>query len=668
MTKDPKKRDRARERNIKEREEKRRRALEERRRAIEKKERASQRIKKAEKPAREKISLFNENDINKLGENISQEIKKRVSLPFLQRSLDKANQALTNKLKDLEVEVEDEDLRITGLGNLKIGLGSLNTFIQQIKELAEEQPWADEITSKTYEAAKKDDLSGVVSAIREASQVARRAQEYDQAIGILEKTNTELLQAEKEEESSNQKLKLKLDVLKDLQTNLQNKGKLDKAIKNLDAQLDIYKQLDNPKEYLKAQNQKGFLFMRKGEFSQAQAVFRNALDYAENLPIEEKKAAVPELKRSIAVLHRMRGEFDKALSSFSEALSEFQTIQDERGIVKVLLGIAKLHSLRGEWNKAINNYEKVIDGYVNKKPDTWFLVTYSELALTLASSGDYSRAIEMANKAKNLLDYIEFESPEYCDIIPLEIQLLFIKIYKSENKLEEALNEVRKAQILFESMKEKDVDSELEILKLECEILLELNRFSEVRENLQRVFPNIKTDWMKATYWQLSGILEHKEKNLGSAKNAFEQAITKSREIGHYQLQIQSRMMYATLLIDQAKLGDQQAFEAADEYLTDIEAETNAKKIIPQILDCQILRANLAALRKDYNVAYKALSEIETIAREHNLYRQQVRAQDLMNLIEQEQDQLKLGTRNLDSLSVFRYLEDARRIVDEHGS
>ncbi|MFX0063030.1 MAG: tetratricopeptide repeat protein [Candidatus Hermodarchaeota archaeon] len=663
MVKDPKKRDRARERNKKEREEKRRRVLEERRRALEKRQRVVQKEKETKEPAKEKIVLFNESDIDKLGENITQEIKKRVSIPFLQRSLDRASKALTTKLKDLEVEVEDQDLRITGLGKLKIGLGSLNTFIQQIKELAEEQPWVDEIN----EAVKKDDLSGVVSAIREASQVARQAQEYDQAIGMLEKTNIELLQAEKEEEPY-QKLKLKLDVLKDLQTNLQKKGKLDKAIKNLDTQLDIYKQLDDHKEYLKVQTEKGFLFIRKGEFSQAETVFRNALDYAENLPVDDKKTAVPELKRSIAVLHRMRGEYDKALSWFSEALSEFQAIQDEVYIVKTLLGIAKVHTLRGEWNSAIKNYEKIIAGYRDKKPDLWFLMTYSELATTLTSSGHYSRAREMANKAKNLLEHIEVKDSEHPDKLHLEIQWLFINIYKNENKLEEALNEVQKAWTLFESSEEKDVDSELALLKLESEILLELNRCNEVREKLQSIFPNIKTDWMKATYWQLSGILEHREMNLGSAKNAFEQAIAKSREIGHYQLQLQSQMMYATLLIDQAKLGDQQAFQAADEYLRDIEVEINTKKIVPQILDCQILRASLASLRKDYNIAYKALSEVEMIAREHNLYRQRVRAQDLMNLIEQEQDQLKSGARNLDTLSVFRYLEDARRIVDEHGS
>ncbi|MFX1537965.1 MAG: tetratricopeptide repeat protein [Promethearchaeota archaeon] len=667
MAKDPKKRDRAREQTKKEREEKRRRAREERRRALEKRRRAAQREKGTKKPVKEKIDLFNESEIEKLGENITQEIKKMIPLPFIQRSLDRASKTLTEKLKDIEVEVEDQDLRMHGLGNLKLGLGSLNTFIQQIKELVEEEPWADEITYKTYEAAKKDDLPGIVSAIREASQVARRAQEYDQAIGMLEKTNTNLLHAEKEEEFSNQKLKLKLDVLKDLQTNLQNKGKLDKAIENLEAQLDIYKQLDDPKAYLNAQTQKGFLLMRKGEFFQAQTVFRNALDYAENLPIEEKKTAVPELKRSVAVLHRMYGEYDDALSWFSEALSEFQTIKDEAGIVRVLLGIAKLNTLRGEWNKAINNYKKIIDGYTDRKTDLYLPTTYIELAKTLLSSGDYSRAKENANKAKDLLEHIEIKEPDP-EKIPLIIQLLFIKIYRSENKLETALNEVQKAWDLFESSKEKYHDSELEIIKLESEILLELNRSNEVRENLQSIFPNIKTDWMKATYWQLSGILEHREMNLGSAKNAFEQAIAKSKEIGHYQLQIQSRMMYATLLIDQAKLGDQQAFQAADEYLIDIEVEMNTKKMIPQILDCQIMRANLAALRKDYNMAYTALSEAETIAKEHNLYRQQVRAQSLMSIIEQEQDQLKSGTRNLDTLSVYRYLEDARRIIDEHGS
>ncbi|MFX0092127.1 MAG: tetratricopeptide repeat protein, partial [Candidatus Hodarchaeota archaeon] len=412
---------------------------------------------------------------------------------------------------------------------------------------------------------------------------------------------------------------------------------------------------------------KGFLFMRRGDFSQAADIFRNTLNYAEELPSEEKKKYIPELKRSLAIVYRMQGEYNTALAWFSEAMAGFQTIQDELGIFKVLLGVARIHSLRGEWNKATNTYNQVIESYSYRKPDQWLLATYSELVDSLLAAGDYSKAKEMLDKVNDLLEEVDLVT-EKDENIHLSFQIQFIRFYQNEKNFELALKEIQKVWDQFNALEEKEIDLELNILKTEIEILLDLDRCDDARKKLEALFPNLKSDWMKATYWQLMGILEQREMNLGSAKSALERAIVKSKEIGHYQLLVRSRILYATLLVDQAKLGSQSAFQKADDYLKEIETEMKDQQMTPRVLDCQILRATLASLQKDYDSAYQLLSDVGETAKENNLYQQQSRAQNQLDLLEQEQGQLKEATRKVDTLSVFRYLDDARRLVDEHGS
>ncbi|MFX0093383.1 MAG: hypothetical protein ACFFBD_16650, partial [Candidatus Hodarchaeota archaeon] len=205
--------------------------------------------------SKEKIILLDEMGIDKIGENLSQEISKRIRIPFLQRSLDAAGRALSERLKGLEVEIDNEDIKLKGMGDLELRLSSLNKFIQQIQHLVE-QPWMKEID----EAVKTNDVMQVISAVRDASQAARNEQEFDQAIDLLETAQEQLLPElpeppeplkspqlpeppeVKEVLPQKDKLKLKLDILKDLQKNFENKGQLDKAIQNIEAQVELSKQ------------------------------------------------------------------------------------------------------------------------------------------------------------------------------------------------------------------------------------------------------------------------------------------------------------------------------------------------------------------------------------------------------------------------------------------
>ena len=83
------------------------------------------------------------------------------------------------------------------------------------------------------------------------------------------------------------------------------------------------------------------------------------------------------------------------------------------------------------------------------------------------------------------------------------------------------------------------------------------------------------------------------------------------------------------------------------------------------MLEMQLLRANLYAVQRKYEQAYELLATVEENAKSMNLNKQLSEAQEIAGLLEQERSQLQEGIQKSYHFQVMKYLQDARRIIEE---
>jgi len=208
---------------------------------------------------------------------------------------------------------------------------------------------------------------------------------------------------------------------------------------------------------------------------------------------------------------------------------------------------------------------------------------------------------------------------------------------------------------------QKEPINELKMLKYEIQVLLALNKVEEARTKLLEQYKDCKSNWDQASYYHLLGLIEKHELNFGLAKKAFQSSLEKTKEIGAAALS--DELMYLDLLVEMSRTGNPKVLKEAEKLLSDLETEVNKKKLSALILECNLLKAHLARFQSNYDKAYQLYSEIIRDADTYHLYRQKKKALEAINLIEQEGQQLR-ATKDL---SVYRYLEDARRILEENS-
>ena len=98
------------------------------------------------------------------------------------------------------------------------------------------------------------------------------------------------------------------------------------------------------------------------------------------------------------------------------------------------------------------------------------------------------------------------------------------------------------------------------------------------------------------------------------------------------------------------------------ERLVKIDREISEKRLPALQLECKLQRGYLAWGRSDFENAYTIFTEIVRESEEHRLFRQKAKAIDALNTIENQEQHLSATTKNK---AVYRYLDDARRILKE---
>ncbi|MFX0016233.1 MAG: tetratricopeptide repeat protein [Candidatus Hermodarchaeota archaeon] len=564
-------------------------------------------------------------------------------------------------------EIDKNIEKVFKLDTLQKKVKGLDQKINQVKEEALELE-GEKILSLEERKLEEEGIKSVLTLVKDVGISAREQKLFDQAIEILQDIDNKLLPAIEIHLPEEDKKDIRATLLKEIKNTFMKKGEIDEAIKVIDS---CCKHPDyESKDYIESQIDKSFLFVQKAEFNKAVNILKKALKYEKQLPIKERKLAQSaEIKRALAVAFRGQGAYQKALKWFEESKKEFREAQDEFGYHTALWGMGILRHLTGEWEEAISIWKTLLSFYEKlpdvksktKKPASLLRIkVYTEYSRTLQLCGEFTKAEKILNKALTLALN---SNHEHADWYQADLYLLFSELYFQQNEIEKAYHAIIESRRIKKSMEsqQKETIDELKILKHEINVLLALNRAEEAREKLTAQYQNCKSNWDIATYYHLLGIIEKNEMNFGLAKNAFSSSLEKTREIGASSLT--EELIYIDLLVEMARTGNQNAIKEVESLLIDFENKVQEKKLSAYILECHLLKAHLARFQSNYDQAYRIYSEIIRDADTYQLFRQKKKALEAINLIEQEGQQL----RATKELSVYRYLEDARRILEENS-
>jgi tetratricopeptide (TPR) repeat protein len=515
-------------------------------------------------------------------------------------------------------------------------------------------------TEHLQESLKAEQLKTIVLTLKDAGSTAIKEKSFDKAITILDDTNKKILPlvTSSKELSDKELSNLSKSLLFELETALVEKGQIDEAIKVIDSQFKI--PVYRSEDYRKAQLKKSHLLVQSGEFKKAVNLLKSLLDFCCEDEIDYNTSA--EIKRALGVAYRGQGSYDMALKYFHESQKEFLRVKamdpdDSRcidGYHNAIWSEGILHYLRGEWEEALAIWNELEKFYRNRKPKIQ-LKLYFEYMRTFKLSGKFQKAEEMLDKALDLLStYDEAEKGK----AKAFIYLGYAEIYFLQNNFENAVRSIDTVRSLVKN--NDDAFNELNILEIEAEILCTQDRTEEARSKLETVRKKCKSNWDRVKFYRILARIEKYEMNYGAAQIALKTAIDITTEIGA--ITYSDDLAITELLIEMSRIGNPKAFLDAKERLTLIDQELSEKNLPVLQLESKLQHGSLAWSHSDFEKAYTIFTEIVREAENHRLFRQKARAIDALNTIENQERHLSATTKNK---AVYRYLDDARRILKE---
>ncbi len=511
-----------------------------------------------------------------------------------------------------------------------------------------------------------DIVKTIILNLKNASTKAIEEQSYDKAIAILNDTKMNILPliGNTQDIPEQEKIDLKRSILNELGNALIEKGMIDDAIcvldetiKTLEPQIIVSKKEIN--SYLEVQVKKSLLLVQSGDFSRAIEILSSLHD---NCCADEGNPSIlGEIQRGLGMAYRGMGSYDLALKHFLAAQDHFTQNNDFEGFNSALWGQGILHYLRGEWNEAQEIWRKLKDFYEKRSPKMLYKL-YFEYTRTLQLSGDFTTAEEMLKKAENILNdnsiSLHHSSRAY-------IFLAFAELFLIQNRVSEALNAIESVRSYYQNADTetlKKLPNELKILDIETEILCKQEKTILAREKLVKAFSTCKSNWDYAKYFRILSRIEKHEMNYGEAIKALESSIDKIKEIGA--TTYSDQLLLIELLIDMARIGNQKAYSKAVNLLQKIESEITNKNLPVIDLECKLMKGLLTWSQNESEKAFSIFTQVVDSAEQLKLYRLKSKAIESMNAIEHQDQQLSSSTREK---SVFRYLDDARRILGEYS-
>ncbi len=113
---------------------------------------------------------------------------------------------------------------------------------------------------------------------------------------------------------------------------------------------------------------------------------------------------------AIADIHRIKGDFEKALAEYSEVIEICDAIGFERTSADAMVGISLSMKAQGLWKEALKNIKKANSFYEKEKDKKGIAFSLWAEGVVLRVKGDIAGSIAKFNEAKGIFSAIRFKS------------------------------------------------------------------------------------------------------------------------------------------------------------------------------------------------------------------------------------------------------------------
>lgn len=368
----------------------------------------------------------------------------------------------------------------------------------------------------------------------------------------------------------------------------------------------------------------GYLAFQKFDFSEVKNLLRNIRDLYESHEEEDTVSLVYKATfSSILAYHNgIIGDFDDAnlLITIAQGIAEELSLPYLTS--QVLSNLGSLLVYQGHLHEGLDKYQEALQLAAIVGNSYSIARIQGNIAFNQLSLGLYDEALKNFLQVKDYSEQIKGIAPVNFHVNML---LHIAEAYELQGKFVEALEFVEQALSLEEQ--NKSITSNLLFIYYQqTNIYIKSDDlFSAKRslKKLKRAMSKIDSRPVKPCYHYLSGLIEIKEANFGSAKRAFLEAIklAKGQVVQHFGLiHLKAAFQLANVLLHSYKfMGNPEEFLQALSLIKNLVTTAEEKNLNPLLCDVLIVRSFMYEILNKPDMANTDLITAQKIAEEQKL-------------------------------------------------
>jgi tetratricopeptide (TPR) repeat protein len=153
-----------------------------------------------------------------------------------------------------------------------------------------------------------------------------------------------------------------------------------------------YKELDEASDLLSL----GIFLVKISKFNEAKICWENAEKLFNKI---NDRSGIASTLNNIAIIHRLKGEYDEALEKYNQSLKIKTELDDGNDIAATLNNIAIIHQVKGEYDKALEKYNQSLKIKTELGDRNGIAATLNNIAGILNDKGEYDEALEKYNQS-----------------------------------------------------------------------------------------------------------------------------------------------------------------------------------------------------------------------------------------------------------------------------
>jgi len=168
----------------------------------------------------------------------------------------------------------------------------------------------------------------------------------------------------------------------------------------------------------------GIIFRFRGEYAEAEELYRESLNIKRNL---EDKQGIAATLHQLGIIHQLRGGHAEAEELYRESLDISRDLEDKQGIAATLHQLGIIHQLRGEHAEAEELYRESLNIKRNLEDKQGIAATLHRLGMLYEEQGKHEEAL------KNYFDSFKI----FSQLDPLDAEAVIKRLHRMRHTIGE---------------------------------------------------------------------------------------------------------------------------------------------------------------------------------------------------------------------------------------